>query len=1250
VQTQPKDTSSVRSMMFRIVLVIAVAALLLLSTNAVASPPKFGSFCQKGSGLGECLTPQGVATSPLTGHVFLADEGNQRVDEFSAWGEFIRSWGWGVRTGAAELQSCDKETACQKGLPGAGVGQFSGPVGLAVDSEGHVYVVDWENYRVQKFDSEGHFLLMFGGGVDQGPNHPGDLCTAAFVAEGDTCGTGTTGTGNGQFSSSWKGGDPLRTPFVGIGIAIDTANQVYVGDVNRIQVFDSSGIYQRQLGLPHPGAVGSLAEDPGTGDLYMAYPNIRLETVTPIPNVYRLDRNTGSQIGEPLKVNKPNALAVDESGKIYVFAQYDANAPEPGAKIQVFDGAGPQLETIPETEGPGSEEVLASSGIATGEACFSGNQEGIYVSEAEIFGPLPSALYAYGPTPDPALCSPPQIPPSLDAQFATSVAASTALVKAEINPHYFTEAVGITTYYVQYGPAGCVESEGWEAGCVSNAPVPPASLQATPTDADVTTAGVALSGLSSGATYRYRFVVEGSGAPGEPVVGVGGEPGVEGTSATFRTMPLPTSPPACSNDAFRVGAGSSLPDCRAYEMVSPLEKEGGDAVARLNIVPFEARMDQTSISGNALTFSAYRAFSQPKSAPFSSQYLSKRNPDLGWSTGFISPPQEGEAFINQLFQVDNLFRAFTEDLELSWLQTDTDPVLGAGGLAGHPNLYQRQSDGLYSACASAAPQLSEEGTHGPQLQGFATDGHLAVFRIENKLTSNASSSTRVDGRPIYQIYACSYEGGIATVRLVSALPNGSASTLENTVGGPANEIFQLNQGRTESLENAVSRDGTKVFWTANSGIDGQDLGALYVRLNPGAEPTGGTCVAAEPEKACTILISAGPARFWTAAEDGSLALFSTKSGQLNEYEVATKQTRPIANEVLGVLGASADAKRVYFVSKAALAPGATVGEPNLYLHDASSESDEIIGVLSEEDLSQADFAPGPVDPEPAFHVARVTPDGATAVFMSNDPQLSEKVAGYDNTDQQIGLPTAEIYRYSLGEGLTCISCNRTGVRPRGREVQNQHLQNSPTRLAASLLPPWLNSLYAPRVLSGNGKRVYFESFEPLVSADTNEKADVYQWEQSGTGSCNEAGSTFDPKSGGCVSLISSGTAPTDSQFVDASSDGHDVFIRTASSLVPWDPGQIDIYDAREGGGFPSPPTPPAECEGEACQSPPAAPSNTTPASSSYHGPGNLREGSKSKKCPKGRHRVRSKGKVRCAKNHKKHHQKKHSSKSGRAGR
>ena len=240
----------------------------------------------------------------------------------------------------------------------------------------------------------------------------------------------------------------------------------------------------------------------------------------------------------------------------------------------------------------------------------------------------------------------------------------------------------------------------------------------------------------------------------------------------------------------------------------------------------------------------------------------------------------------------------------------------------------------------------------------------------------------------------------------------------------------------------------------------------------------------------------------------------------------------------------------------------------------------------------------------------------------------------------------EVYRYDASARRAGLHLLRA-ERGRGRRgVGRGSCQRSILRWQAARIPGWETSLYPKRPLSEDGSRAFFESFDPLVLADTNGRLDVYEWEQAGTGGCEEADTAFVPSAGGCLYLISSGTSSADSEFVDASADGADVFIRTAQSLLSQDPGLYDIYDARIEGGFPPHPPPPSPCEGEACQSPPAPPPFPTPASSAFNSKGgNAKGGPAARNCPKGKRKVRRKGKTRCVakheRNHKNHHRARH---------
>ena len=95
---------------------VAIAACWLAAPRVLAAPPvPFAKFCGPGEGAGECLVPRGVAVDPATGHVFMADMINNRVQEFNPWGELVKAWGWGVRTGAAAPETCTSASGCRAG-------------------------------------------------------------------------------------------------------------------------------------------------------------------------------------------------------------------------------------------------------------------------------------------------------------------------------------------------------------------------------------------------------------------------------------------------------------------------------------------------------------------------------------------------------------------------------------------------------------------------------------------------------------------------------------------------------------------------------------------------------------------------------------------------------------------------------------------------------------------------------------------------------------------------------------------------------------------------------------------------------------------------------------------------------------------------------------------------------------------------------------------------------------------------------
>jgi hypothetical protein len=121
--------------------------------------------------------------------------------------------------------------------------------------------------------------------------------------------------------------------------------------------------------------------------------------------------------------------------------------------------------------------------------------------------------------------------------------------------------------------------------------------------------------------------------------------------------------------------------------------------------------------------------------------------------------------------------------------------------------------------------------------------------------------------------------------------------------------------------------------------------------------------------------------------------------------------------------------------------------------------------------------------------------------------------------------------------------------------------------------------------------VFFDTTDTLVGDDANGNVpnggsqDVYEYAD------------------GIPSLISSGRSNYPSWLASVSPSGDDVFFYTRAALIPADVdgGELDVYDARVGGGFPTAPVP-APCEGDACRgTPTAAPFLPVPTTTSEHG-------------------------------------------------
>jgi streptogramin lyase len=302
-------------------LILALAATLICASSAGASYYLDSQFGSLGSTEGQFSGPNG-AGSTFGGDTYIAETGNNRVQQFDSGGTFVRAWGWGVADGTNAFQVCT--SGCQAGIAGGGDGQFSAPQGVAIAPNGDVYVGDDGNARILRFDSSGNFVAAMGWGVSNG--------ASVYQVCSSTCQAGIAGPDGGQFDEV-------------LGLAVDPSGNVYAVDDsdNRIQKFDSSGNFVAAWGY-------------GVSDGTNAFQVCTSGCQAGI---------AGSGDGQ---FNAPDRVTTDSSGNVYVTdAALD--------RVQKFDSSGSFL-TKWGTTGAGAGQFAGPRGIATDAA------DNVYVADA----------------------------------------------------------------------------------------------------------------------------------------------------------------------------------------------------------------------------------------------------------------------------------------------------------------------------------------------------------------------------------------------------------------------------------------------------------------------------------------------------------------------------------------------------------------------------------------------------------------------------------------------------------------------------------------------------------------------------------------------------------------------------------------------------------------------------------------------------------------------------------------------------
>jgi len=784
--------------------------------------------------------------------------------------------------------------------------------------------------------------------------------------------------------------------------------------------------------------------------------------------------------------------------------------------------------------------------------------------------------------PDPSFTTDP-LAPEVEVGAATHVLEGSAQLNATIEPHNSQ-----TSYYFEWGSADCASNP-----CAA---IPASKDADAGADPGTVFVNVQVDGLSPQSTYHYRVIAEST-------AGTATSP-----DASFTT---PAAAGPCQNQ--RVGASAALPDCRAYEMVSPLEKHGG-AVAGIS---FRTR---ASADGDAVAFVSQAGFADTPGFPYSgAEYMSTRDAQ-GWSTHSITPFKKAP-LLADIFTNSGYVGEFSADLEHG-IYRALPPNPDAGPNAeGVTDLYlasgMREGKPQFTLLSDSVNPLGFQpydigrANHIYLVDTSADFSHV-LFEDTDDLTADASGT----GPKLY-------EWVDGSVRLAGILPDSACGSPpcpagESAGGGGAWLQIYDYQGNTQQ-QNAISEDGSRVFFTGGplkNPLDTTDTayeGSLYMR-----EDGTHTVQIDASERSVADPDGHGRSQFEWASPDGSEVLFFSREElvdgdrdgevrSLYRYRVEAPAGQHLSMVVgagqTHVIGGSEDGAYVYLAN----GYGGTIyvlhgGE----IRKAAESTGADLGVRGIEVFK--------------YEQTRMAPSGRFLLFPGASPTLAEQT-GHDVDPHRAGVcypnkvACHELYLYSYEDNeVVCVSCDPSGNPPGGDVGFNKPIVDAGVNGGGST--------YLNTPLSGDGRYVFFSSPDALVAKDSNGRYDAYVYDVAKRE----------------VRLLSSGQCNCDSVFVDASADGRDAFFTTAQQLVRADTDNLaDLYDARVGGGIAAQNAPaPAECQGDACQPAPSAPNDPTPASSAFNGAGNVVP----RKC-KGKHR-------RCG-HHRKHHHKKQAHTKRRAG-
>jgi hypothetical protein len=701
----------------------------------------------------------------------------------------------------------------------------------------------------------------------------------------------------------------------------------------------------------------------------------------------------------------------------------------------------------------------------------------------------------------------------------------------------------------------------------------------------------------------------------------------------------------CFDEQVRQARGSAaLPDCRAYEMVTPQDKNGA-LIEEIGPTPLIA----LSSNGQRLITSSYQCFEHAESCVDTRQsegipYEFARTGD-GWATHPLAPPSATfETYTHYSVSADAgtlLYSAPVPPSEDDFFAREPGGSFVHVGPFGEGQSFANYKNVLVLATPDLAHIVYESSQSFWAFDPTGSEEHLAI------------------AGGLYEYAGAEHQPVERKAPLMVAVKGGFEDHEPVSDCGA-----RLGGGGRSLTRGALSEDGRVVYFTANGReppsvcppterlyvrIDGESADARSVQVSA---PTPGTCEEAECQENTSHekeVERSREASYQGASADGSKVVFLSgqqltdnasesreglgcggESGcnlyesecphcdELTEsQELARRRLIDLSAgakehggpRVQGVVAISPDGSHVYFVARGALTgeeenanhEKPVDGADNLYVYAEGRLV--FVAVLSESDERwwerRATF---PL-------AASVTPDGRFLVFTSH------RALTVDDTREEGG--PAQVFEYdATARTLRRISIGDNGFNADG----NQGEGDATIALAYSSPLGGSTEVRTDPTMSHDGAYVFFQSPIGLTPGALNDQPAGCAVEFIGKCLRVAFAQNVYEYHDGRVFLISDGRDTTPQggpsrfppvKLLGADASGANVFFATFDQLVPTEDTdtQRDIYDAHicsEAEPCPPPPSgTPAPCEGEACHGgAPALPAGPTPGSATFMGPRN----------------------------------------------